>query len=76
MAVNHLGLEKDAGFLDSLIDEAKEYGDGAGQLMPLAGDVSDPETGKQLVEAAVKKFGRLDIFVSNAGVCQFAEFLE
>jgi L-rhamnose 1-dehydrogenase len=40
------------------------------------GDVTKPETGKNLVEEAVKAFGRLDIFVSNAGVCQFAEFLE
>lgn len=76
VAVNHLGLERDAGLLDAMVDEAKEYGEDAGQLMPLAGDVSNPETGKQLVEEAVKKFGKLDIFVSNAGICQFAEFLE
>ena len=38
--------------------------------------MSKPETGKLLVEEAVKVFGKLDVFVSNAGVCQFAEFLE
>lgn len=38
--------------------------------------MSNPETGKKLVEEAVGKFGGLDVFVSNAGVCQFAEFLE
>lgn len=76
VAVNHLGLEKDARELERLIDEAREYGAGAGKLLPIAGDVSDPETGKQLVAEAVQEFGRLDIFVSNAGVCQFAEFLE
>ncbi len=42
----------------------------------MEGDVQKPETGKKLVEEAVQAFGRLDIFVSNAGVCQFAEFLE
>ena len=38
--------------------------------------MTNPETGKNLVDEAVKAFGRIDIFVSNAGVCQFAEFLE
>ncbi len=76
VAVNHLGLDRDASFLDTMIYEAKEYGDKAGRLLPIAGDVTNPETGNVLVEGAVKQFGKLDIFVSNAGVCQFAEFLE
>lgn len=42
----------------------------------MKGDVTRPETGKELVDVAVREFGRLDVFVSNAGVCQFAEFLE
>jgi L-rhamnose 1-dehydrogenase len=49
-----------------------------------AGDISKAETGRQFVEHIVASFaksssdgkGRLDVFVSNAGVCQFAEFLE
>lgn len=76
VAVNHLGLEKDEKELESLFDEAEAYGDGAGRLLPVAGDVSDPETGTKLVEETVTRFGKLDIFVSNAGVCEFAEFLE
>ena len=76
VAVNHLGLEKDEKELESMLDEAEEYGDGAGRLLPVAGDVSDPETGRKLVEETVTRFGKLDIFVSNAGVCEFAEFLE
>lgn len=40
------------------------------------GDVSKPETGAEFVKEVVEAFGRLDIFVSNAGVCQFKEFLE
>lgn len=62
----------------------------AGLLDHLAGDVTDPATGPALVEHAIHnpKFnnspsssnnnngsGRLDICVSNAGVCEFAEFL-
>jgi L-rhamnose 1-dehydrogenase len=28
------------------------------------------------VRRAVERWGRLDVFVSNAGICEFAEFLE
>src|SRR3954452_8796216 len=40
------------------------------------GDIADPETGGKLVEAAVENFGKLDIFVSNAGICPFHSFLD
>jgi len=79
VAINHLDLPSDAHHKESLLAEAasiKENDDKAGRLIEVAGDVTKSETGKELVEAAVKEFGRLDIFVSNAGVCQFAEFLE
>ena len=42
----------------------------------MAGDISLRETGRDFVSKTVEKFGRLDVFVSNAGVCQFADFLE
>lgn len=79
IAVNHLDLESDRHHKESLLAEARairEADSEAGTLIELAGDVTDPETGTKLVEAAVKQFGGLDIFVSNAGVCKFAEFLE
>ena len=40
------------------------------------GDISLPETGGELVTQTVARFGRLDTFVSNAGICNFEEFLE
>lgn len=46
------------------------------QFITVAGDISKPETGADFVAKIVEAFGRLDVFVSNAGVCQFAEFLE
>lgn len=52
----------------------KEVGDEA-RLIGLAGDITKPETGQEFVKKTVEKFGRLDVFVSNAGVCQFADFL-
>ncbi|KAL3422547.1 putative short-chain dehydrogenase [Phlyctema vagabunda] len=79
VAVNHLALESDAHHHSSLLDEAqaiKRDDAKAGELIDIAGDVTNPETGKTLVEEAVKKWGKLDILVSNAGVCQFAEFLD
>ncbi|KAI2609218.1 3-oxoacyl-reductase [Hypoxylon sp. NC1633] len=84
VVVNHLGLERDAAHLSSLLSEAsalKTAGTTAdrsaviGTLDHLPGDVSDPATGPALVAHAVSRFGRLDICVSNAGICQFAEFL-
>ncbi|KAH6652510.1 short chain dehydrogenase [Truncatella angustata] len=79
VVVNHLDLEKDKPHLDSLLSEASEIksaSPSAGTLDHLSGDVTDPETGRKLVERAASKFGgRLDICVSNAGICQFAEFL-
>ncbi|TGO29140.1 hypothetical protein BPAE_0018g00260 [Botrytis paeoniae] len=78
VAVNHLGLDSDIPHLKSLHAEAKALRENekAGELLDVPGDVSKPETGKELVEKAVGKWGRLDVFVSNAGVCRFAEFLE
>ncbi|KIW63607.1 hypothetical protein PV04_08593 [Phialophora macrospora] len=45
-------------------------------LLTVPGDISLPETGQSLVEQTVAKFGRLDTFVSNAGICKFEEFLD
>ncbi|EHL00344.1 putative General stress protein 39 [Glarea lozoyensis 74030] len=79
VAVNHLDLESDAEHKQSLVSEAaalKQKDEKAGRLIDVAGDVREPATGKRLVEEAVREFGGLDVFVSNAGVCEFAEFLE
>lgn len=80
VAVNHLGLEKDQAHLDSLVAEAdsllKEAGSKpTGRLVHKAGDVRDPATAAELVKLAVDSFSRLDICVSNAGICTFADFL-
>ena len=81
VAVNHLGLPKDQPHLDSLISEAESIklsNPSAGTLATLQGDVQDPATGPALVSFALEQFNssRLDICVSNAGICTFAEFLD
>jgi L-rhamnose 1-dehydrogenase len=79
VAVNHLALASDVPHRDSLIAEAaaiKARDALAGELIDVPGDITLPETGKKLVQEVVDRWGRLDVFVSNAGICEFAEFLE
>ncbi|KAI1345877.1 3-oxoacyl-reductase [Xylaria sp. FL0043] len=74
VVVNHLDLERDRPHLTSLLSEAEAIRPGA--LSHLPGDVTDPATGTALVQRAVELYGgRIDVCVSNAGICQFAEFL-
>ena len=42
----------------------------------VAGDISQPGTGTELVTECIKKFSRIDTFISNAGICNFEEFLD
>jgi len=81
VTVNHLDLEKDKPHLNSLIAEAdaiRADDPEAGLLAHLAGDVREPQTAADLVTYAVQHggTGRLDVCVSNAGICTFAEFLD
>jgi L-rhamnose 1-dehydrogenase len=78
VVVNHLDLPRDKPHLDSLLSDAaaiREADASAGEIDHQPGDVTDPATGTALVKRAVDRFGRLDVCVSNAGICQFAEFL-
>lgn len=80
VVVNHLGLGQDQQHLESLIAESEatqNQQSTAGRLTHQAGDVRQPETATKLVELAVQhsRNGRLDICVSNAGICTFADFL-
>ena len=42
----------------------------------VAGDIGKVETGKKLVEAAINKFGRVDVLINNAGIFEMKPFLE
>ena len=72
VAVNHYPDTKSASQFEAMLSEA---GGASASLIAVPGDIAQPETGTNFVNAVVSKYGRLDIFVSNAGVCQFAEFL-
>ncbi|KAF2182537.1 3-oxoacyl-reductase [Zopfia rhizophila CBS 207.26] len=79
VAVNHLCDPKSSQQFQMLLEEAGQNlgGEEVGKrLIEVPGDVGNPETGKKLVRAVVERWGRLDVVVSNAGVCEFKEFLE
>jgi len=44
--------------------------------LAVKGDVAEPATATAFVQAAVEALGRVDIFVSNAGICPFHAFLD
>ncbi|KAJ9668410.1 L-rhamnose-1-dehydrogenase [Coniosporium apollinis] len=72
VSVNHFEDEKSAEQFKSMEREAVE----GAKLIAVPGDISKQETATRLVEETVRAYGKLDVFVSNAGICQFAEFLD
>ncbi|EYE93241.1 SDR family NAD(P)-dependent oxidoreductase [Aspergillus ruber CBS 135680] len=77
VAINHLGGPNEEALLESINKDAVEItGLQEKRFLTVSGDVTQPETGKKFIAETVSEFGRLDVFVSNAGVCKFAEFLE
>lgn len=78
VSISHLGGPKENELLEAMRKDVNEIAAEADQtrFIAVAGDISQPETGQHFVAKTVEAFGRLDVFVSNAGVCQFAEFLE
>lgn len=45
-------------------------------LAMVAGDISNPATGQQLVDTAVTRFGTVDVLINNAGVFEPRGFLD
>jgi L-rhamnose 1-dehydrogenase len=81
VAVNHFGDEKSATQYKSLVEEAASIlsiskEDVEKRIVEVPGDVGNAETGKKMVAAVVERWGRLDVVVSNAGICEFKDFLE
>ncbi|GHE76133.1 short-chain dehydrogenase/reductase [Streptomyces spiralis] len=49
---------------EALAEAVEKYGD---RIHPLALDVTRPEAAREAVEAALARFGRIDVLVNNAG---------
>lgn len=71
VVVNHLDSEEQAKLAEEL---GKEIG--TENFLAVPGDISKPETSKLLISRTVERFGEINVFVSNAGICQFAEFID
>ncbi|WP_219833970.1 SDR family NAD(P)-dependent oxidoreductase [Paenibacillus sp. R14(2021)] len=52
----------------SLAAAAKEIDPTGAHVHYVAGDASDPEVAKRLIDETVKRFGRIDTLVNNAGI--------
>lgn len=51
------------------MQEFKKELEGYGvEVVLLKGDISEEETAKKLIDTAIKKFGRIDILLNNAGI--------
>jgi L-rhamnose 1-dehydrogenase len=46
------------------------------RAIAVKGDVAEPATATAFVRAAVEAFGKVDVFVNNAGICPFHAFLD
>ena len=71
VTVNHLGDAQSQEHLETLRAEAPD----PQKVVGAAGDIGKQETGQFLVQVAVENFGGVDIFVANAGVSLFRDFL-
>jgi L-rhamnose 1-dehydrogenase len=80
VAVNHFGDATSAAQFQTLLEDAARIlgseEEAQQRVAHVARDFGDPETGKKLVAEVVRRWGRLDVVVSNAGICEFKEFLE
>jgi len=70
VAINYLENEETA---QSCVAEIQATGR---KGIAIQGDVADPASARKFVEGAVEALGRVDVFVSNAGICPFHAFLD
>jgi NAD(P)-dependent dehydrogenase (short-subunit alcohol dehydrogenase family) len=56
---------------DALTRAAEACAREGGRAAPLALDVTDPDAGERIVEAAGERFGQLDVLVNNAGTARW-----
>jgi 3-oxoacyl-[acyl-carrier protein] reductase len=56
---------------DALADAARECEAAGGEAETLVLDVTDPDAGERILDAAERRFGRLDVLVNNAGTARW-----
>ncbi|WWC89677.1 uncharacterized protein L201_004602 [Kwoniella dendrophila CBS 6074] len=70
--LHHLG-ESTRKDIENVEKECQKAG---AETVIVAGDIASPETATAIVNEGVKKFSRIDVLVSNAGICPFHKFLD
>ena len=68
-----LNFARDVAGAEAAVAEIEKLGR---RGVAIQGDVADPQTAKDFVAKAVEAFGRVDVFVNNAGICPFHAFLD
>ena len=63
-----LGAKVVVNSVNNPFDTVKEITQAGGQAIAMQGDVSNENDAKNLVDTAVKTYGRIDVLVNNAGV--------
>ncbi|RSH92094.1 hypothetical protein EHS25_008506 [Saitozyma podzolica] len=72
LVLHHLGEST----LSDIKEVEAEVAKAGGKSVIVAGDIASEETATKIVAAAVSTFSRIDVLVSNAGVCPFHAFLD
>lgn len=72
LVLHYLGDESSAKDVRELETEIQSLGS---STQIVGGDIGDPSTATAIVDTAKKCFGRIDVLVSNAGICPFHAFL-
>ncbi|KAF8202917.1 NAD-binding protein [Pholiota molesta] len=72
LILHYLGDDETEREVRSLKTEVEGYGASA---IAVAGDIADLETTRKIIEKGVELFGRIDVLVSNVGICPFSDFL-
>lgn len=58
------------------LEAVKEIQSFKAEALALVADMNELESGEMLVKESIKAFGKLDVLVSNAGICPFHSFLD
>ncbi len=66
VVVNYLTRDRDA---DSAVQAARDLGV---EALPVQADISSADAAERLVDAALERFGRVDVLVANAGIWEGA----
>lgn len=70
VAINYRSSSAEAESCTAEIEAAGQRG------LAVQGDVADPAVAGEFIAKAVEAFGKVDVMVSNAGICPFHSFLD